>query len=99
MIKIKEYFDQLSRSIPDRQYLINTNGVINIYYGVSDSNRLRLSFLTSRTIGTLDSTKNINVISGNNDGNYWTCFDLVNDDILSVFCTFKISIDISIQHY
>lgn len=89
MINLFEKFNSLNRNIKNTQYLIGTKGVVKAYYGVSVDGFYRLAFLSSKSSGIKDMTKNIAVIQGNsNEENYWTCFDLKNDDLISVFCSF-----------
>lgn len=89
MINLFEKFNGLNRNIKNTQYLIDTKGVVKAYYGVSVDGFFRLAFLSSKSSGIKDMTKNISVVQGNsNEENYWTCFDLKNDDLISVFCSF-----------
>ena len=89
MINLFEKFNSLNRNIKNTQYLIDTKGVVKAYYGVSVDGFFRLAFLSSKSSGIKDMTKNIAVVQGNsNEENYWTCFDLKNDDLISVFCSF-----------
>ena len=89
MINLFEKFNGLNRNIKNTQYLIDTKGVVKAYFGVSVDGFFRLAFLSSKSSGIKDMTKNIAVVQGNsNEENYWTCFDLKNDDLISVFCSF-----------
>lgn len=89
MINLFEKFNALNRNIKNTQYLIDTKGVLKAYFGVSVDGFFRLAFLSSKSSGIKDMTKNIVVVQGNsNEENYWTCFDLKNDDLISVFCSF-----------
>ena len=89
MINLFEKFNSLNRNIKNTQYLIDTKGVVKAYYGVSGDGFFRLAYLSSKSSGIKDMTKNIAVVQGNsNEENYWTCFDLKNDDLISVFCSF-----------
>lgn len=89
MINLYEKFNSLNRSIKDSQKPIATNGAIKAYYGISKDGFYRISFLSSSSIGIKGITKAIGIVDGStSNGNYWTCFDLKNDDLLSVFCSF-----------
>lgn len=89
MINLYEKFNLLNRSIKDSQYPIATDGVIKAYYGVSKDGFYRISFLSSSSVGIKGTTKSIAIVDGaTSEDNYWTCFDLKNDDLLSVFCSF-----------
>lgn len=89
MINLFEKFNGLNRNIKNTQYLIDTKGVVKAYFGVSVEGFFRLAFLSSKSSGIKDMTKNIAVVQGSsNEENYWTCFDLKNDDLISVFCSF-----------
>lgn len=89
MINLFEKFINTNRNIKDSQYPINYNGVIKAYYGINKEGFYRLSFLSTKSPEIKGITKNINIVQGfSSDTNYWTCFDLKNDSLLSVFCTF-----------
>ena len=89
MINLYEKFCALNRNIKNSQYVINTKGAIKIYYGINIDGCFRLSFLSSKPSGIKDMTKNISVVHGNTlEENNWTCFDLINNDLISVFCSF-----------
>lgn len=89
MINLQCMFSNLNRSIKDSQFPIDTNGIIKCYYGISSNGFFRISFLSKKNTGIKGTTKSIDIVQGNsNDDIYWTCFDLKNDDLLSVFCTF-----------
>lgn len=89
MINLFEKFINANRNIKDSQYPINYNGVIKAYYGINKEGFYRLSFLSTKSPEIKGITKNINIVQGfSSETNYWTCFDLKNDSLLSVFCTF-----------
>lgn len=89
MINLYEKFNSTNRSIRDSQYPITTKGAIKAYYGVSKDGFYRISFLSSSSVGIKGMTKAIEIVQGSStENNYWTCFDLKNDDLLSVFCSF-----------
>ncbi len=89
MINLYDNFLKLNRGIKDSQYPINYQGAIRAYYGVSKEGFYRISFLSSVSSGITKFTKNIGVTSGSKDStNFWTCFDLMDDSLLNVFCTF-----------
>ena len=89
MINLYKLFAELNRNIRDSQRLINLGGAVKAYYGVSKEGYFRLSFLSNESPNIKGTTKNIEIVQGSSgDSNYWTCFDLKNDSLLSVFCTF-----------
>ena len=89
MINLYKLFAELNRNIKDSQKLINLGGVVKAYYGVSKEGYFRLSFLSKDSPNIKGTTKNIEIVQGSSgNSNYWTCFDLKNDSLLSVFCTF-----------
>ena len=89
MINLNKKFVELNRNIKDSQYPINYKGAVRAYYGVNKDGFYRISFLSSKSPDIKGTTKNITIVQGNsNEQNYWTCFDLKNDSLLSVFCTF-----------
>ncbi len=89
MINLNNKFIELNRNIRDSQYPINLKGAVRAYYGINKDGFYRISFLSSKSPDIKGVTKNINVVQGSsNENNYWTCFDLKNDSLLSVFCTF-----------
>lgn len=68
---------------------INFKGAVRAYYGINKDGFYRISFLSSKSPDIKGTTKNITIVQGNSsENNYWTCFDLKNDSLLSVFCTF-----------
>lgn len=89
MIDLFKKFNDLNRSIKDVQYPIAVKGAIKAYYGISAEGLFRIAFLSTNKTNIEGTTKSIAVIRGNSGkNNYWTCFDLKNDDLLSVFCCF-----------
>lgn len=89
MINLNKKFIELNRNIKDSQFPINFKGAVKAYYGINKDGFYRISFLSSKSPDIKGSTKNITIVQGNsNEANYWTCFDLKNDSLLSVFCTF-----------
>lgn len=89
MINLYKKFAELNRNIKDSQKLINLGGVVKAYYGVNKDGFFRLAFLSRDNPNIKGTTKNIDIVQGaSGDSNYWTCFDLKNDSLLSVFCTF-----------
>ena len=88
MINLYEKFVTLNRNIKDSQKLINLNGIVKAYYGINKDGFFRISFLSKENPNIKGTTKNIEIVQGEASGNYWTCFDLKNDSLLSVFCTF-----------
>lgn len=89
MISLYDKFNLLNRSIKNSQFPVTTKGAIKAYYGISNDGFFRIAFLSSSSIGIKGITKAIEIVQGSNsEDNYWTCFDLKNDDLLSVFCSF-----------
>ena len=89
MINLNKKFIELNRNIKDSQYPINFKGAVKAYYGINKDGFYRISFLSSKSPDIKGTTKNISIVQGNSsENNYWTCFDLKNDSLLSVFCTF-----------
>lgn len=89
MINLNKKFIELNRNIKDSQYPINFKGAVRAYYGINKDGFYRISFLSSKSSDIKGTTKNITIVQGNSsENNYWTCFDLKNDSLLSVFCTF-----------
>lgn len=89
MFDLNKKFLELNRNIKNSQYPINFKGKIKAFYGITKDGFYRISFLSSKSPDISGNTKNIVVVQGNsNENNYWTCFDLKNDSLLSVFCTF-----------
>ncbi len=89
MIDLYKKFIEINRNIKDAQKLINLEGVVKAYYGISKEGFFRLSFLSKDSFNIKGNTKNIEIIQGKSgDFNYWTCFDLKNDNLLSAFCIF-----------
>lgn len=89
MIDLFKKFNDLNRFIKDVQYPIAIKGAIKAYYGISEDGLFRIAFLSATETNIEGTTKSIAVIQGNTGkNNYWTCFDLKNDDLLSVFCCF-----------
>lgn len=89
MINFFKKFSEINRNIKDSQRLINLVGVVKVYYGINKDGFFRLAFLSANSPNIKGSTKNIEIIQGNSgDNNYWTCFDLKNDQLLPVFSIF-----------
>ena len=89
MIDLNKKFIELNRNIKDSQYPINFKGAVRAYYGINKDGFYRISFLSSKSPEIRGTTKNINIVQGySSENNYWTCFDLKNDSLLSVFSTF-----------
>ena len=89
MINLYNKFNSLNRSIKNVQFPITTKGAIKAYFGISSDGFYRISFLSTSSVGIKGTTKGIEIVQGStSEDNYWTCFDLKNDDLLSVFCSF-----------
>ena len=89
MISLNKKFIELNRNIKDSQYPINFKGAVRPYYGINKDGFYRISLLSSKSPDIKGTTKNITIVQGaSSENNYWTCFDLKNDSLLSVFCTF-----------
>lgn len=89
MINLNKKFLELNRNIRDSQFPLNYKDGVKAYYGINKDGFFRLSFLSSKSPEIKGITKNISIVQGfSTENNYWTCFDLKNDSLLSVFCTF-----------
>ena len=89
MTNLQQKFLDLNRNIKSAQFPINLKGAVKAYYGISEEGFYRISFLSSKNPEIKGTTKNISIVQGFvGENNYWTCFDLKNDTLLSVFCTF-----------
>ena len=89
MINLYNKYLKLKRNNFDSQFLLSTSGIVKAYYGINKDGYYRLSFLSSKETKIKGDTKNIGITYGNSsENNYWTCFDLKNESLLSVFCTF-----------
>lgn len=89
MINLYDKFCKINREVIDYQNIIESDGVIKAYYGISNEGKFRISFLSNKSSGINGMTRSINIVQGHSsENNYWTCFDLINDDLLSVFCSF-----------
>ena len=89
MINLYQKFNEINRNIKDSQKLLNLNGTVKAYYGINKEGFFRISFLSKESPNIKGTTKNIEIVQGKSGNeNYWTCFDLKNDSLLSVFCTF-----------
>ena len=88
MINLYDKFCKINREIVDYQNIIESDGVIKAYYGISSEGKFRISFLSNKSSGINGMTRSINIVQGHSsENNYWTCFDLINDDFLSVYQT------------
>lgn len=88
MIDFKHLFES-SAIAPNQQKKVETGSLLGVYYGYSSDGYCRLSFLSKNYAPQLESTKNLRVTQGKEaDGIFWTCFDLLNGDMKSVFYTF-----------
>lgn len=82
-------FIELNRNIKDSQKLINLKGTVKVYYGINKDGFFRISFLSKDSPNIKGITKGIEIVQGKaGENNYWTCFDLKDDSLLSVFCIF-----------
>lgn len=89
MTDLYKKFIELNRNINDSQYPLCFSGAIKCYYGINKDGFYRISFLSSSSLNISGKTKGIEIVEGfSSENNYWTCFDLKNDDLLPVFCTF-----------
>ena len=82
-------FDELEKNLVNEQKRVPVNSCLKAFYGFTPEKRYRLSFVSSISPVELLSTKDIKVIQGKeSDVTYWTCFDLINDDVKEVFFVF-----------
>ncbi len=86
MINCKQLFENITIDSLSSQKKIQVNSVINVYYGKTIDNKLRLSFLSNVVPPVISSTRMITIyqISEGTDL-FWTCFDLVDIKASSIF--------------
>lgn len=91
-------FSSLEKEIFNNQKKVMNDSTIKVYYGITKDGFARLSFLSSLKPPKIDSTKMLRVIQGEEgEGNYWTCFDLLNHEFEKIFYMFCDDITNSIQ--
>lgn len=82
-------FSNLEKDILNNQKKVNSNTIIKVYYGLTKEGFQRLSFLSKIKPPKIESTKMLKVIQGEEgEGNYWTCFDLLNIEFKKIFYLF-----------
>lgn len=89
MIDLTENFLELENHIFNEQRLIQTNSCLQAFYGMSSDRLYRISFVSTVRPFEMESTKDIRVTQGQESETvYWTCFDLLNNDVKEVFFIF-----------
>jgi hypothetical protein len=82
-------FLNLEKDILNNQKKVNNNSMIKVYYGLTKDGFQRLSFLSRIKPPKIESTKMLKVTQGEEgEGNYWTCFDLLNTEFKKIFYLF-----------
>ena len=82
-------FSNLEKDILNNQKKVNSNSMVKVYYGLTKDGFQRLSFLSKSKPPKIESTKMLKVIQGEEgEGNYWTCFDLLNAEFKKIFYLF-----------
>ena len=100
MSKFIDLFAQIENNLVNEQRRIHVNSSLKVYYGITIDKLFRISFISTIRPFELESTKEIKVTQGKEiDSVYWTCFDLLNDDIKNIFFVFCDSIVESIVDY
>lgn len=91
-------FSGLEKGIFNNQKKVMSDSFIKVYYGITKDGFIRLSFLSLSKPPKIDSTKMLRVVQGEEgDGNYWTCFDLLNHEFKKIFYMLCDDITNSIQ--
>ena len=94
----EKMFLSLEQEMYNNQKKVNSNSSLKVYYGKTKDGYSRLSFLSSITPPSIDSTKMLRVVQGaEGEGIYWTCFDLLNGDFEKIFYMFCDDMTNSIQ--
>lgn len=82
-------FSNLEKDILNNQKRVSTNSMLKVYYGLTKDGFQRLSFLSKIKPPKIESTKMLKVTQGEEgEGNYWTCFDLLNTEFKTIFYLF-----------
>ncbi len=88
-INFIEKFENLKEEFTNGQKRLSIKSILIVYYGISIEKHFRISFVSKNKPLDLTSTKEIQVIQGKeNDNIYWTCFDLINENIKDTFFIF-----------
>ena len=89
MNNFENMFSNLEKDILNNQKKVISNTIVKIYYGITKDGFQRLSFLSKIKPPKIESTKMLKVIQGEEgEGNYWTCFDLLNTEFKKIFYLF-----------
>ena len=87
--EFEDLFEQFSSQLTGKQKKLNIPSVLPVYYGLSLDGYRRLAFLSESRPPKINSTKILRVTQGKeNDGAYWTCFDLLSEDAKNVYYSF-----------
>lgn len=99
MINFSEKFQQLEQEIAHEQRRVPVESCLIVFYGITSENHYRISFISSVRPIEFESTKEIKVIQGKESQNvFWTCFDLLHNEIKDVFFLFCDSLIDSIEN-
>lgn len=89
MNKFTNLFKQIEDNLVNEQRRVHVDSTLKVYYGITIDKLFRISFISTIRPFELESTKEIKVTQGKETDNvYWTCFDLLYDDIKDVFFVF-----------
>ena len=89
MIEFEKMYGCLLNELADNQKKLDINSGLGIFFGLSHEGNPRLSFMSTVKPPKIESTKLISVYQGKESKNvYWTCFDLLNEDIRKTFFVF-----------
>ncbi len=89
MIEFYEVYNSLAGQASGNQRKIMVESCLEVYFGYSKDNHMRLSFLSRLLPPTMESTKIIHVVQGKEGAEaYWTSFDLLRIDLKEAFLCF-----------
>ena len=89
MIDFEQIYHSLKNQSPGEQKKLEVNSPISVYFGYSRNRFMRLSFLSTIRPPKLESTISLEITQGKeDDGIFWTCFDLLNPEARTVFFAF-----------
>lgn len=90
MFNFEEKFNLVKKQMAVEQRKIQFNSCLQVFYGITLDNYLRISFVSKIRPYEMVSTKELKVVQGKEADNvYWTCFDLINnsaEDVFYIFC-------------
>ncbi len=89
MIDFRELYSNLSDQISGHQKKILVDSCLEVFFGFSKNGNLRLSFLSTITPPTIQSTTILHVVQGREKKDtYWTSFDLLNTELKEAYFSF-----------